>query len=97
MLITSSQQISDCTSPGVNKVIQNEFEQQTLIFGSYMSIILNKRINFLQFLKLILEDKRVQSAYLSYVYEPSLQAAVREYIYSTPNICKKIFNPKKIK
>lgn len=93
MIITSSQQIQEKLNPAEQMDV-DEFEKITLIFGSYICILKNKKLNYLNFLKIIVEDKKIQEAYMQFLEDDSFQNIVRMYINSTPNICKKIFRSK---
>jgi len=91
MLITSSHQIDEQIKPGVDRITQSEFEELSLKFGAFLCITLNKKMNFLQFLKYLTENKRTQDAFTKFTGEDSNQSAIRNFVYHTPNICKKVF------
>jgi hypothetical protein len=93
MIITSSQQIQERLNPSEEIYIQ-EFEMITLIFASYICILKNKKLNYLNFLKILIEDKKVRELYCKFLNEDSFQNVVRLYINSTPNVYKKIFRSK---
>ena len=90
MIITSSQQIDNLLNPTeISDLI--EFEKLTLKFGSFVCISRGKKFNFLNFLKLLVEDKRIQKAYLELIDVNCFQVAIKMYLNITPNIYKKIF------
>lgn len=90
MIITSSQQIESLLNPTeMSDLI--EFEKLTLKFGSFVCISRGKKFNFLNFLKLLVEDKKIQKAYLELTDVNCFQIAIKMYLNITPNIYKKIF------
>lgn len=93
MIITSSQQIDDAINPS-SLFDMVEFEEITLKFGSFVCIAKGKKLNFLNFLKFLIDDKKTQKIYFSLIGEESLQNIIRAYLGSTPNIYKKIFRSK---
>jgi len=93
MIITSSQQIQDSVNPS-NVFDLSEFEDITLKFGAFVCISKKKKFNFLNFLKLLIEDTRTQKIYFELLGENNLQMIIRAYLGSTPNIYKKIFRSK---
>jgi hypothetical protein len=93
MIITSYQQIEKLINPS-NSLDVNEFEEITLKFGSYISICQNKKLNFLNLLKLIIEDKEIQKLYCDLLGEYNLQYVIKTYIDNIPGFYKKIFRSK---
>ena len=93
MIITSSQQIQERLNPADQINIQ-EFEMITMIFGSYLCIIKNKKLNYLNFLKFIVEDKKARDIYCRMLDDDCFQNVIRMYLNTTPNICRKIFRSK---
>jgi len=93
MIITSSQQVNEIINPS-NVFDMSEFEDITLKFGSFVCIAKKKKFNFLNFLKLVIEDKKTQKIYFDLLGENNLQYIIRAYLSSTPNIYKKIFRSK---
>lgn len=93
MIITSYQQIEKLINPS-NSLDVNEFEEITLKFGSYISICQNKKLNFLNLLKLIIEDKQIQKLYCDLLGEYNLQYVIKTYIDNIPGFYKKIFRSK---
>jgi hypothetical protein len=93
MIITSYQQIEKLINPS-NSLDVNEFEEITLKFGSYISICQNKKLNFLNLLKLIIEDKEIQRLYCDLLGEYNLQYVIKTYIDNIPGFYKKIFRSK---
>lgn len=71
-----------------------EFEISTMIFASYLCMIKNKKLNYLNFLKILVDDKKAQYLFCKFVGDDSFQNIVRIYLNSTPNIYKKIFRSK---
>ena len=53
-----------------------------------------KKLNFLNLLKLILEDKKVQKLYCDLLGEYNLQYVIKTYIDNIPGFYKKIFRSK---
>lgn len=90
MIITSSQQIDNLLNPSEVSDL-SEFEKMTLRFGAFVCISKGKKFNFLNFLKLLVEDKRAQKIYLELIDVNNLQTAIKMYLNITPNIYKKIF------
>lgn len=93
MIITSSQQIQDLLNPS-EQLDLLEFEMITMMFASYICIIKNKKLNYLNFLKILVEDKKIQQIYCKALGEESFQNVVKTYLNSTPNVYKKIFRSK---
>jgi hypothetical protein len=93
MIITSTQQVEEIMNPS-NVFDLSEFEEITLKFGSFVCISKKKKFNFLNFLKLVIEDKKTQKIYFELLGENNLQYIIRAYLSSTPNIYKKIFRSK---
>ncbi len=93
MIITSSQQIQDILNPSEQLNIL-EFEMITMVFASYICIIKNKKLNYLNFLKLLVEDKNIQEIYCKALGDDSFQNVVKTYLNCTPNVYKKIFRSK---
>lgn len=93
MIITSSQQINERLNPSEELSLQ-EFEKITMIYGSYICIVKNKKFNYLNFLKFVVTDKKAQSLYCKFLGDDSFQNVVKTYLNITPNICKKIFRSK---
>jgi hypothetical protein len=93
MIITSYQQIEKLINPS-NSLDVNEFEEITLQFGSFISICQNKKLNFLNLLKLIIEDKEIQKLYCDLLGEYNLQYVIKTYIDNIPGFYKKIFRSK---
>jgi hypothetical protein len=93
MIITSTQQIEDRMNPSTALDL-SEFEEITLKFGSFICIAKKKKFNFLNFLKLLIEDFVVQEIYFKLLGENNLQLIIKAYLSSTPNIYKKIFRSK---
>ena len=93
MIITSSQQLETQINPS-NALNVEEFEEITLRFGSFVCICKGKKMNYLNFLKFLVDDKRTQRLYLALLGEDSLQNIIKMYLNSTPNVYKKIFRSK---
>jgi hypothetical protein len=93
MIITSSQQFEESINPTESINIE-EFEEITLKVGSFICISRRKKINFLNFLKLLVDDKKTQKIYFELLGESNLQNIIRAYLKSTPNVYKKIFRSK---
>ena len=100
MIITSSQQIQERLNPSEQMDVQ-EFEMITMMYGALICIIKNKKFNYINFLKVLVEDMRARDIYLRILDDDCFQNVVRCYLNSTPNSGKKIFrskfNPKKKK
>jgi len=90
MIITSSQQIEELVNPSEMSDL-TEFENITLKFGSFVCIAKGKRLNFLNFLKILIEDKKTQKIYFALLEDHNLQNIIKTYLSVTPNIYKKIF------
>lgn len=93
MIITSSHQLETQINPS-NALNIEEFEEITLRFGSFICICKGKKLNYLNFLKFLVDDKRTQRLYLALLGEDSLQNIIKMYLNSTPNVYKKIFRSK---
>ena len=93
MIITSHQQIEKLMNPS-NSLDVNEFEEITLKFGSFVCICHNKKFNFLNLLKIILEDKKTQKIYCDLLGEYNLQYVIKTYVDNIPGFYKKIFRSK---
>jgi uncharacterized protein YfbU (UPF0304 family) len=93
MIITSSQQLEDLTNPS-NALNIEEFEEITMKFGSFVCICKGKKMNFLNFLKFLIDDKRTQKIYFALLGEHNFQSIIKAYLNSTPNVYKKIFRSK---
>lgn len=93
MIITSSQQFEESINPA-DAINIEEFEEITLKVGSFICISRGKKINFLNFLKLLVDDKKTQKIYFELLGESNLQNIIRAYLKSTPNVYKKIFRSK---
>jgi hypothetical protein len=93
MIITSSQQFKDNVNPA-DAINLEEFEEITLKVGSFVCISRGKRLNYLNFLKLLVDDKKTQKIYFELLGESNLQNIIRAYLKSTPNVYKKIFRSK---
>ena len=90
MIITSSQQIDNLLNP--NEVVDSsEFENITLKFGSFVCISKGKKLNFLNFLKFLVEDKKTQKIFFELLGDYNLQNIIKTYLSLTPNIYKKVF------
>lgn len=98
MIITSSQQILERLNPAEQLDIQ-EFEMITLMYGSLICILKNKKLNYINFLKTLVEEPKIKDMYCRILDDDCFQNVVRSYLNSTPNSGKKIFrskfNPKK--
>ena len=55
MIITSSQQIEECSNPS-DAFDLSEFEEITMKFASFVCIAKGKKFNYLNFLKFLIED-----------------------------------------
>ena len=93
MIITSSQQLENLSNPS-NAISIEEFEHITLKFGSFVCICKGKKLNYLNFLKFLVDDKRTQKIYFELLGESNLQNIIKTYLSSTPNVYKKIFRSK---
>jgi len=93
MIITSSQQFENLSNPSDSLNVE-EFEEITLKFGSFVCISKKKKMNYLNFLKFLVDDKKTQKIYFALLGESSLQNIIRLYLGSTPNVYKKIFRSK---
>jgi hypothetical protein len=93
MIITSSQQLEDITNPS-NAINVDEFEQITLKFASFICIATGKKMNYLNFLKFLIEDKNAQTMYFALLGDNNLQNIIKLYLTCTPNIYKKMFRAK---
>jgi hypothetical protein len=93
MIITSSQQLEELYNPS-EKLDIDEFDELTLKVGSFICISKRKKINFLNLLKLIIDDKKTQKIYFSILGEDNLHLILKAYLNSTPNCYKKIFRSK---
>lgn len=93
MIITSSQQLEELYNPS-EKIDMDEFDELTLKVGSFICISKRKKINFLNLLKLIIDDKKTQKIYFSILGEDNLHLIIKAYLNSTPNCYKKIFRSK---
>ena len=88
MIITSSQQIEDLMNPSEMSNL-NEFENITLKFGSFVCISKGKKLNFLNFLKILIEDKKTQKIYFELLGDYNLQNIIKTYLSLTPTFIKK--------
>lgn len=93
MIITSSQQFEEIINPS-DALNLEEFEDVTLKVGSFVCISKGKKLNYLNFLKLLVDDKKTQKIYFEILGESNLQNIIRAYLRSTPNVYKKIFRSK---
>jgi len=93
MIITSSQQLEDVSNPA-NALNIEEFEQITMKFGAFVCICKGKKMNYLNFLKFLIDDKKTQKIYFALLSEHNLQNIIKAYLGSTPNVYKKIFRSK---
>lgn len=93
MIITSSQQLEEFSNPR-DAINLEEFEEVTLKFGSFVCIAKGKKLNYLNFLKFLVDDKKTQKIYYELIGETNLQNIIRAYLKSTPNVYKKIFRSK---
>jgi len=93
MIITSSQQFESLSNP-YDTLDMEEFESITLKFGSFVCISKGKKMNYLNFLKFLVDDKKTQKIYFALLGEYSLQNIIKAYLSSTPNVYKKIFRSK---
>jgi hypothetical protein len=93
MIITSTQQLEELYNPS-ESIKTDEFEEMTLKIGSFICISKKKKLNFLNFLKLIVDDKKTQKIYCSLLGETNLQLIIKTYLNCTPNVYKKIFRSK---
>ena len=93
MIITSSHQFESLSNP-YDALNIEEFEEITLKFGSFVCISKGKKMNYLNFLKFLVDDKKTQKIYFALLGEYSLQNIIKAYLGSTPNVYKKIFRSK---
>jgi hypothetical protein len=93
MIITSSQQLEERSNPS-DALNLEEFEDITLKFGSFVCISKGKKLNYLNFLKFLVDDLKTQKIYFNLLNEHNLQTIITAYLKSTPNIYKKIFRSK---
>lgn len=93
MIITSSQQFENLSNP-YDALDMEEFEDITLKVGSFVCISKSKKMNYLNFLKFLVDDKKTQKIYFSLLGESNLQSIIRTYLSSTPNVYKKMFRSK---
>jgi hypothetical protein len=93
MIITSSQQFDNLSNP-YDALNIEEFEDITLKFGAFVCISKNKKMNHLNFLKFLVDDKKTQKIYFALLGEYSLQNIIKAYLGCTPNVYKKIFRSK---
>jgi len=93
MIITSSQQLEDLYNPS-EALNMEEFENITLKVGAFICICKKKKLNYLNLLKLIIDDKKTQNIYCSLLGEHNMHTIIRAYLGSTPNVYKKIFRSK---
>jgi hypothetical protein len=93
MIITSTQQLDELSNPS-NTLNMEEFEQITIKFGAFVCICKGKKMNHLNFLKYLIDDKKTQKIYFSLLGECNLQSIIRAYLSSTPNAYKKMFRSK---
>jgi hypothetical protein len=93
MIITSSQQLDELSNPSDTLNIE-EFEQITMKFGAFVCICKGKKMNHLNFLKFLIDDKKTQKIYFSLLGEHNLQTIIKIYLGSTPNAYKKMFRSK---
>lgn len=93
MIITSSQQIEERLNPSKQMDIK-EFELITMLFGSFVCIAKNKKLNYINFLKILVDDHKAREIYCNIVDDSCFQNVVRCYLNSTPNSGKKIFRSK---
>jgi len=90
MIITSSQQLEEKMNPS-SVYDLTEFENITLKFGSFVCIARGKKLNFLNFLKILIEDKKTQKIFFELLGDYNLHNIIKTYLSLTPNIYKKIF------
>ena len=93
MIITSSQQLEDLSNPS-NALNVEEFEDITMKFGAFVCICKGKKMNYLNFLKFLIDDKKTQKIYFSLLGDHNFQNIIKAYLNSTPNVYKKIFRSK---
>lgn len=93
MIITSSQQLEDLSNPS-NALNIEEFEDITMKFGAFVCICKGKKLNYLNLLKILIDDKKTQKIYFSLLGDQNLQNIIKTYLNSTPNVYKKIFRSK---
>jgi hypothetical protein len=93
MIITSSQQLEDLSNPS-NALNIEEFESITMKFGAFVCICKGKKLNYLNLLKILIDDKKTQKIYFSLLGDHNLQNIIKTYLNCTPNVYKKIFRSK---
>jgi hypothetical protein len=93
MIITSSQQLDELSNPSDTLNVE-EFEQITMKVGAFVCICKGKKMNHLNFLKFLIDDKKTQKIYFSLLGEHNLQTIIKIYLGSTPNAYKKMFRSK---
>jgi len=93
MIITSTQQLDEISNPS-NALNVEEFEQITMKFGAFVCICKGKKMNHLNFLKFLVDDKKTQKIYFALLGEQNLQSIIKAYLSSTPNVYKKMFRSK---
>lgn len=93
MIITSTQQLDELSNPS-NALNIEEFEQITMKFGAFVCICKGKKMNHLNFLKFLVDDKKTQKIYFALLGEQNLQSIIKAYLSSTPNVYKKMFRSK---
>jgi len=93
MIITSSQQLEDLSNPS-NALNIEEFEDITMKFGAFVCICKGKKLNYLNLLKILIDDKKTQKIYFALLGDHNLQNIIKTYLNSTPNVYKKIFRSK---
>lgn len=93
MIITSSQQLDELSNPSDTLNIE-EFEHITMRFGAFVCICKGKKMNHLNFLKFLIDDKKTQKIYFALLGEHNLQSIIKAYLGSTPNAYKKMFRSK---
>ncbi len=87
MLINNSNNKS--TDPSYNLEI-DEFNQTIIKLGSFVSMLYNKRLNYIALLSIIMKNEKIKRLYIEMTGIPSIYTIIQLFIQNTPNLHKKI-------
>ena len=69
---------------------EQEFNDITLKFGSFLSMSENKCLNHISVIAILIKDKDMQQIYLQLLGSNNIYECIQQFIQNTPNLYKKI-------
>lgn len=77
-----------CNENGSHYLDNKELDECFLKFGSFLSMIQNKKMNQINYLLILIENKNIRDILLHITGIETFEELIKEMVYRCPSLCK---------